>query len=194
MRKTLFILSIFILSLNLTKAQQLTYKLKVVDTQQCSISGLSVLVKETATKEKLNLSTDSNGEVLIELNSGKRWSLSIGKMYNYKVLEVPENGARKSSEFMTYDLKRWERKHRTMPDRSKIEFTYVKQKIYNSTRPTKTESVVQLNIKRANKKPLTYFPVQLTCLETKIIYKGKTDNQGIVRYLVPLGYDYEIIL
>jgi len=79
-----------------------------------------------------------------------------------------------------------------MPDRSKIEFTYVKQKLYNSTRPTKTESVVQLNIKRANKKPLTYYPVNLTCLKTKTIYTGKTDDQGIARYLVPINYDYEI--
>ncbi len=192
MKKIVLFLSILAISFNPAKAQQLTYKLKVVDTQQRAISNLNILVKETATKEKLKLTTNANGEVLIELNSGKRWSLSIGKMYNYKLLEVPENGVRKSSEFMTYDLKRWERKNRPMPDRSKIEFHYIKQKVYNSTHPTKTESVVQLNIKRANKKPLTYYPVQLTCLKTKTIYTGKTDNQGIVRYLVPIGYDYEI--
>ena len=192
MKKLLLILFIIAISFHFSNAQQLTYKLKVVDTQQKIISGLNILVKETATKEKIKLITDANGEVLIELNTGKRWNLSIGKMYNYKLLEVPESGGRRSSEFMTYDLKRWERKNRPMPDRSKIEFSYVKQKVYNSTRPTKTESVVQLNIKRANKKPLTYYQVQLTCLETKTIYKGKTDNQGIVRYLVPIGYDYEI--
>ncbi|RLD65198.1 MAG: hypothetical protein DRI95_09250 [Bacteroidetes bacterium] len=192
MKKLVLILSFITITYVFSNAQQLTYKLKVVDTHQKSISGLNILVKETNTKDKIKLSTDVNGEVLIELNSGKRWSLSIEKMYNYKLLEVPERGARKSSEFMTYDLKRWERKNRPMPDRSKIEFTYIKQKIYNSTRPTKTKLVVQLNIKRADKKPLTYYPVQLTCLETNTIYTGKTDNQGIVRYLVPIGYDYEI--
>jgi hypothetical protein len=192
MKKTLLILSIFILSLSLAKAQQLTYKLKVVDTQQRAISGLNILIKETVTKEKLKLNTDTSGVVLIELNSGKRWSLSVGKMYNYKILEVPEYGSRGLSEFLTYDLKRWERMHRPMPDRSKIDFTYVRQKVSSSARPTKTESVVQLNIKRANKKPLTFYPVNLTCLETKTIYTGKTDKLGIVRFLVAIRKDYEI--
>ena len=192
MKKLSLFLFIIFIAYNFSNAQKLTYKLKVVDTQQRSISNLNILVKETTTKEKIQLITDINGEVLIKLNSGKHWSLSVGKMYNYKVLQVPEKGSAQSSEFMTFDLKRWVRKNRPMPDRSKIEFTYVKQKVYNSTRPTKIESVVQLNIKRANKKPLTYYPVQLTCLETKTIYTGKTDDQGIVRYLVPIGYDYEI--
>ncbi|OQX96257.1 MAG: hypothetical protein B6I20_14660, partial [Bacteroidetes bacterium 4572_117] len=186
------ILFVLIISFNFSTAQQLTYKLRVSDLKQRPISGLNILVKEIATKEKLKFVTDANGEVLIELNTGKRWVLNVGEMYNYKVLVVPENGGRRSRQLMTYNLKSWKRKNLPMPDRSKIEFRYVKQKVYNSTRPTKTESVVQLNIKRANKKPLTNCPVNLTCLKTKTIYTGKTDNQGIVRYLVPIKHDYEI--
>lgn len=171
---------------------QLTYQLKVVDNQQRGINGLQILLKETSTKEKVKLRTDEGGNILIELTSGNKWVMSVGKMYNYKVLEVPKSGFRKSSEHLTYDLKRWERENRPMPDRSKINFTTVKKTVYNSTRATKTESVIQLDIKRANKKPLMDYAVNMTSLKTKTIYSGKTDNQGIARFLLPFGDEYEI--
>jgi len=188
--KKLFLLLAIIITTQLTA--QLTYQLKVVDNQQRAVSSLPILLKETSTKEKIKLRTDGGGNVTIELTTGNRWVLSVGKIYNYKILELPKSGFRKSSEHMTYDLKRWERENRPMPDRSKIDFTLVKQKVYNSTRATKTESVVQLIIKQRDKKPLTDYPVHMTNLESKTIYISETDNQGIARFLVPFGNDYEI--
>lgn len=188
-KQLVFILAIII---SVPINAQLTYQLRVVDNQQRAVSGLQILLKETSTKEKIKLRTDGSGNVLIELNSGSRWVMSIGKMYNYKVLELPKSGFRKSRELMTYDLERWERENRPMPDRSKINFQTVKKKVYNSTRPTKTESVVKLHIKRANKKPLTDYLVNMTSLKAKTIYSGKTDNHGTARFLVPFGDEYEI--
>lgn len=171
---------------------QLTYQLKVVNDQQRAISGLPVILKEIATKEKIKLQTDESGNVAIELTTGNRWSLSVGKMYNYKILELPKSGYRKSSEHITYDLKRWERENRSMPDRSLIDFNVVKQKVYNSTKPSKTESIVILDIKKRNKKPLVDYQVDMTSLKSKTIYRGTTDSQGYARFLLPIGDDYEI--
>ena len=190
MRK-FFILS-FLFVFQLQIIAQLTYQITVVDNQQNPMRGLPVVLKETLTKEKINLSTDGSGIVKIELTTGKSWVLSVGKIFNYKVLEVPESGKRQSREFMTYDLVRWEKENRIMPDRSKIEFTIVKKNIYNSTKATATESIVQLIIKRADKKPLTNYKVDMTSLKNKTIYQGKTDEQGIARFLLPIGEDYEI--
>ncbi len=189
MKQILLSLAIII---SLQLKAQLTYELKVVDNQQKAIRGLQILLKETATKEKIKLRTDGGGNVLIELKSGNRWVISIGKMYNYKVLEVPQSGFRKSKELMTYDLVRWERENRPMPDRSKIDFTTIKKTVYNSTRPTKTESLIKLHIKRANKKPLVDYSVNMTSLKNKTIYIGKTDDQGTARFLLPIGDEYEI--
>ena len=189
MKKLLLFLTI-VISIQLNA--QLTYQLKVVDNQQRAISGLQILLKETSTREKIKYRTDGGGNVLIELTTGNRWIMSVGKMYNYKVLEVPQSGYRKSREHMTYDLLRWERENRPMPDRSKIEFATIKKRVYNSTRPTKTESVIKLNIKRANKKPLVDYEVNMTSLKNKTIYVGKTDNQGSARFLLPFGDEYEI--
>jgi hypothetical protein len=188
--KNFLLLFLFLISIQINA--QLTYELRVVDNQQRAVSNLPILLKETSTKEKIKLRTDGGGNVLIELKSGNRWIVSIGKMYNYKVLDVPQSGYRKSRELMTYDLERWERENRPMPDRSTINFQTVKKTVYNSTRPTKAESVVKLHIKRANKKPLTDFVVNMTSLKTKTIYIGKTDNQGTARFLVPFGDEYEI--
>jgi len=190
MKKLLIFAILFLLHLQISA--QLTYQLTVVDNQQKSMSGLPVVLKENSTKEKINLSTDGSGIVNIELTTGKTWSLSVGKMYNYKLLEVPESGNRKSREFMTYDLARWEKENHPMPDRSKIEFKIVEQKIYNSTKPTTTESIVKLNIKRANKSPLVNYLVDMTSLKNTTIYKAKTDEQGVARFLLPIGEEYEI--
>lgn len=171
---------------------QLSYQLTVVDNQQKPMSNLPVTLKETSTKEKMNLFTNGSGMVNIELSTGRNWTLSVGKMFNYKILEVPESGNRKSREFMTYDLERWEKENRPMPDRSKIEFKIVKQSVYNSTKATKSESVVQLVIKRADKTALKNFPVDMTSLKNSSIYKGKTDDLGIARFLLPVGDEYEI--
>ena len=141
---------------------QLTYKLTVVDKHQFPISGMNVYVKEVLTKEKIQTKTDANGVINLELKSGRKWLLTVGKMYNFKTLLVPEVGFSKRTEFLTYNLEVWIRQNKPAADRSNIKFEYIKQKVYNSTRPTKTHSVVHLLIKRANKKPLKDFPVNLT--------------------------------
>ena len=182
----------FLFSFSLQIFSQLTYQLTVVNNQQNPMSGLHVSLKETSTKEKMNLQTDGSGIVKIELTSGKTWVLSVGKIYNYKLLEVPETGKRQTREFMTYDLERWEKENRPMPDRSVIAFQKVKQNIHNSDKPTKTASIVQLIIKRANKKSLVNYNVDMTSLKNKTIYQGKTNEQGIARFLLPVGEEYEI--
>jgi len=189
--KKLFVFTL-LFSFSLQIFSQLTYQLTVVNNQQDPMSGLPVSLKETSTKEKMNLQTDGSGIVKIELTSGKTWVLSVGKIYNYKLLEVPETGKRQTREFMTYDLERWEKENRPMPDRSVIAFQKVKQNIHNSDKPTKTASIVQLIIKRANKKSLVNYNVDLTSLKNKTIYQGKTDEQGIARFLLPVGEEYEI--
>jgi hypothetical protein len=123
--KNFLLLFLFLISIQINA--QLTYELRVVDNQQRAVSNLPILLKETSTKEKIKLRTDGGGNVLIELKSGNRWIVSIGKMYNYKVLDVPQSGYRKSRELMTYDLERWERENRPMPDRSTINFQTVKK-------------------------------------------------------------------
>ncbi|MFN8257008.1 MAG: VWA domain-containing protein [Bacteroidales bacterium] len=183
-----------ILFFHLPLFAQLTYQLTVVDQYQKPMTNLPVVLKETSTREKLNLYTDGNGVVNIELTTGRNWTMSVGKMYNYKLLEVPESGNRKTKEFMTYDLERWEKENRPMPDRSKIIFQTVKQNVFNSTKSTKTESVVEVIIKKANKGPLANFPVNMTNLKDSIIYTGKTDEQGIARFLLPVDKEYEIDL
>lgn len=171
---------------------QLNYKLTVVDNHQNPLVGMQVYVNEIDTKEKIQIKTDQNGEISIELKTGKNWLLTVGKMYNYKTLIVPENGYSKIKEFLTYDIENWEIQNRPPPDRSNIKFEYVKQNVFNSTQPTSSQSVVHLIAKRANHKPLSNFPINLTCIKTKTIFVTKTDDQGIARFLVPFNQEYEI--
>jgi uncharacterized protein YegL len=186
------LLIVLSLALSVSIHGQLTYKITVVNDQQYPVPNLPVVLKETSTKEKLRFSTDQNGYVTFTLSTGRFWTLSIGEIVDYKKLEVPESGHANASEYITYDMKRWERDHKPLPDRSKMDFTIIKQNISKSEMPTENKSVVSLIIKLSNKKPLIDYNIALTSLKDKIIYQSKTDKQGVARFLVPIGQDYEI--
>ncbi len=166
--------------------------IKVVNVNGSAAKGLYVVLRETSTNKKITYRTDSYGKVVINLDEGRFWWLSIGKLRNMRQLEVPENGRASGSQYITYDVAKWEREHRRMPDRSKINFTVEKQKIKANHKATKTHSVVELKIKKLDKTPLLNFPVRFTCLATKIQYEGKTDYKGVARFFIPINNDYEI--
>jgi len=186
-----FLIALLLL-VSTTAFGQLTYKLTIVNDQQYPVSNLPVVLKETSTKEKLRFNSDQYGNVSFTLNTGQTWSMSIGEMTDYKILEVPESGQRNATEFITYDLKRWDREHRPLPDRSKLNITFIKQDIAKSAAPSEKKSVVSLIMKRSNKKPLTDYRVDITSLKDNITYQATTDKQGIARFYLPIGQEYEI--
>ncbi len=193
MKKTLSLLLIILSSAISVQSQgSIKYSVKVINKHSSPMKSLALTFKESVTKEKIVKYTNKYGEASIELNRGKNWWLSVGKMYKYRIIEVPELAKATDSELITYNLKRWERENRPMPDRSKISFTSEKQTIKSSHKPTKTHTIVELVIKKRNNHPLTSFPIQLTCIKAKMQYLTKTDHAGKARFFVPIKSDYEI--
>jgi Ca-activated chloride channel family protein len=194
MKKNLSFFVFFFLFLSLLHAQNgtLDYQLTVLNTKLSPLSGLAIIVQESSTNQKLKFTSDSRGMVAFKLDTGKIWWLSVGKMYKYESLEVPERGITKSSATVTYDLKNWERENRPMPDRSKINFEIIKANTKENLQPTAKMSVAEVIVKRKNGAGLPDFSLTLTCIKEKKQYLGKTDKIGKARFLVPINNDYEI--
>jgi len=195
MKKTVIIfsiISIFILPLTSFSQSKLTFRLTVVDLKQKPIKNLKVVFKESVLKKKITKYTDYNGNLTIELNEGAKWWMSVGKMYKYRYLEVPEYGTAEGSEHMTYDIATWEHENQPMFNRANITFTEIN---YASTSKQKTaadETYLRLKLSKSDKTPLRNYPVTLTDINLKKKYITKTDNNAYAHFNIPYGKTYEI--
>jgi uncharacterized protein YegL len=149
-------------------------------------------MKESVTNEKIVYYTDYAGTANIELDHGGRWWMTIGKMYKYQYLDVPEYGRASGSELMTYDIKSWEHEHQPMFNRSGIQFSNIEQKLKTSDKPKSDEVDFNLHVKRSDRSGLPVFSVTITCIEDKIKYKAMTNGEGTARLMLPYGKTYEI--
>lgn len=193
MKKNLyFLVLITFLSINVFAQGSLKYSITIKDTSQKPIKNLKIVMKESATNEKIVYYTDYAGTANIELDHGGRWWMTIGKMYKYQYLDVPEYGRASGSELMTYDIKSWEHEHQPMFNRSGIQFSSIEQKLKTSDRPKSDEVDFNLHVKRSDRSGLPVFPVTITCIEDKIKYKAMTNGDGTARLMLPYGKTYEI--
>jgi hypothetical protein len=51
--------------------------IKVVNNQQDPMSNVPVTLIETSTKQRISKNTNTNGEVVFEIKTGKEWAVNI---------------------------------------------------------------------------------------------------------------------
>jgi len=163
----------------------------VLDNHGTPVANKPVTLIESSTKEYKSFKTNSEGKVAFTLTTGREWNLSIDRMKNYKVVEVPPVGESTRSMTVIYDMVHYERIHRTPVDRSTMSLEQIAPAA--NTRPTPgTEASVLLKIKRDDGGPLANFPVNITCYNIGKTFTGKTNTDGMATFIVPANNDYEI--
>lgn len=167
-------------------------EVKVRNNQGQMIPNQEITLVENRTFERKEFKTDATGKVTVLLDSGQDWTLNIGEMRNYKTFRVPENGNRKGSMSVTYDLEHWNRISKPPVDRSKLQIRDIPQTIASTQKPTAKESVVELELKDKAGKSAKGIEVKMTCYETLRSYVTKTDKYGEARFLVPIKQNYQI--
>ncbi|MPM18601.1 hypothetical protein SDC9_65014 [bioreactor metagenome] len=193
MKKILFYLTGMILFIPaaLSQGSCLT-TIHVYDNHGQPMANTQITLIETSSKAYISKKTNSSGEAVIDITSGKEWSLSVGKIKNYKLIEIPENGKATRNMNITYDYADWERSHRPPVDRSTMNLTTVPIPAAGSKPVQGTEAIIRLKINRENNSPLANFPVNLTCYSQGKTFLGKTNAAGVASFIVPVNSEYEV--
>jgi Mg-chelatase subunit ChlD len=175
---------------------QTEYKLalKVLDNQAKPIANTEVLFTEMQTKQKIRINTNSLGIANYNFTSGKFWQFDILQIKDYYVwqFEVRENIKMTTSRTVTYDYKNYLRESRPVIDRSKLNLQVIDQKFAATEKPTATEGIAKVEVRRANNQPLTNFLVQITCYALNKSYRAYTDAKGTACFKVPINNDFQI--
>ncbi|MES2592800.1 MAG: VWA domain-containing protein [Bacteroidota bacterium] len=188
----ILLLSIYACIINCEAQGTASYSIRVNDNQLQPMSNIPVTLIETTSKERISKSTDSQGKVTFELNSGREWAMNILQMKNCGYIEIPENGKSTGSRSITYDYKHYERKHRPLVDRNSLNIHTEDQTTLKSPKYSQAEAVVHLRILKEDKSSLSNFPVNLTCYKLEKTFLGKTDKTGVAYFKVPTMNEFEV--
>ena len=170
----------------------ITYGMQIIDGNNQPVANLGVSAIETSSFQKVVGKTDQNGVVILELNNGIEWSLSIGEIKNDVTIESLPFQAVEMKELYIYDLKAYKRKLKQDPNRTNDGYTEVIQKANADTPFEQPNCMLRLTIKHPDGNKLSGIKVSLVDVSNKTIYTDVTDNEGLAVFVVPNKTNYEI--
>ena len=166
--------------------------IKVINNQQDPMSNVPVTLIETSTKQRISKNTNINGEVVFEIKTGKEWAVNILEMKNCSFIYDFDSGYSTGRNLITYDIQHYRRTHRTKLDRKSLKIITIDQsRLVVTKHDTKTASV-KLKIVKDDGSPLKNFAVNLTSYKLEQTFLGKTNEEGIANFIVPINTEYEI--
>ena len=166
--------------------------IKVINNQQDPMSNVPVTLIETSTKQRISKNTNINGEVVFEIKTGKEWAVNILEMKNCSFIYDFDSGYSTGRNLITYDIQHYRRTHRTKLDRKSLKIITIDQsRLVVTKHDTKTASV-KLKIVKDDDSPLKNFAVNLTSYKLEQTFLGKTNEEGIANFIVPINTEYEI--
>jgi len=166
------------------------YHLQVLDNQGSVKRDIAVVFIETSTFERIETKTDGGGKLDMVFDHGKEWSVTVGDMYNCAT--VHSSGRGRGMDLVTYDLVRYERENRILPDRRGMQFEQVPQTLTKMAPSTGAASVVRVILENDASVLFPNIPVTLTCFATMKQYTAKTNARGEAYFQVPGNNDYEV--
>lgn len=188
--KNIFAVCFALIAINVNAQTNFTYHLTVKDNQSKPKGGLPVNFIETSTFEKLSFTTNAQGELDVVFDHGDEWMGSVGEMYNSLLIKSRGNG--RGSDFVTYDLVKFERENRILPNRNSITFKQTPQNFTTMVKPTATQSTVKIVLESSDGSKVSGTPVTITCFKLEEQFRGKTNANGECIFQLPISQDYEI--
>ena len=196
-KNLLLIFSFLILSIPFASSsfgQNIILQLKVLDNRGRPYAGKQVEFVEMQTKEKVTATTNSQGILNTKLEGGTYWQYNMGDIKNYYKwqLRAPQRGTSTQKVTTTYDFESYERESRPAVDRSLLNIEKIEVSNQKNLKATEEESLVRLKINKADRTPLSNYPVSITSYKLLKTWTANTDQIGSVTFLVPKGTEYEI--
>lgn len=192
--KLLLIFAFFCLPTSFIFAQDILLQLKVLDNKGRPFANKKVDFVEMQTQKTVTETTNNQGILNVKLEGGKYWQYNIEKVKNYYKwqLRAPQRGISSQKRTSTYDYKNYERESRPAIDRSLLEIEKIDFPSKQGLRPTENESVIKINVKKANRMALSNYPISITSYKLLKTWTTTTDRTGTAYFLVPNNTDYEI--
>ena len=166
--------------------------IKVVNNQQDPMSNVPVTLIETSTKQRISKNTNTNGEVVFEIKTGKEWAVNILEMKNCSFIYDFDSGYSTGRNLITYDIEHYRRTHRAKLDRKFLKITTIDQSRLVVTKHDSKTALVKLKIVKDDDSPLKNFAVNLTSYKLEQTFLGKTNEEGIANFIVPINTEYDI--
>lgn len=187
----------FCLLFNFIVFSQSNYKrvqtIKVINNQQDPIANIPVTLIETSTKHRISKNTNSNGEAIFTITTGKEWAVNILEMKNCSYIYDIDSGYYSTGEnLITYDKEHYRRTHRAKVDRKQYVFTQIDQTKLVAPKKDATTAIVKLVVLKEDDSPLKNYDVNLTSYKLQKTFLGKTNDQGKAIFLVPINTEFEI--
>jgi uncharacterized protein YegL len=166
--------------------------IKVINNKQDPMSNVPVTLIETSTKQRISKNTNTNGEVVFEIKTGKEWAINILEMKNCSFIYDFDSGYSTGSNLITYDINHYRRTHRAKLDRKSLKIITIDQSRLVVTKHDSKTALVKLKIVKDDDSPLKNFAVNLTSYKLEQTFLGKTNEDGIANFIVPINTEYEI--
>lgn len=188
--KFLFTFLVGMLSVSCSFAQY-QFSLTLLDNKGAPLPNKAVSFIEVNTFERMVFKTDGTGHLNMVFDHGKEWACNVGEMYN--CLRVKTDGRGAGSNTLTYDLQAYQRENRIAPDRRKMTFEEVPQKLRAMNPPASSyESIIRVVLANKTEEVFPNVPVTLTCYATLKKYTTVTNHKGEAFFEVPNSQEYEI--
>jgi uncharacterized protein YegL len=168
------------------------HTIMVINNQQDPMPNIPVTLIETSTKQRISKTTNNKGEVVFEIKTGKEWAVNILEMKNCSFIYDFDKGYSTGRNLITYDIEHYRRKNRLKLDRKSLKITTIDQtKLVVIPHDSKTASV-KLKIVKDDDSPLKNFAVNLTSYKLEQTFLGKTNEDGIANFIVPINTEFDI--
>ncbi|MEM7037605.1 MAG: VWA domain-containing protein [Bacteroidota bacterium] len=172
----------------------LNLNLTVLNHQGKPMTDTEVEFIETQTRERVLTQTDKTGKLSHRFESGQYWQINIKDIRNYYFwqVQVKPKKSYTMNKTITYSYKRYERETRAVVDRSKLNIKVIAQNNNGSERADRENGIIRMEIKKADKKPLSNFPIAITSYKLRSTWTTKTNAGGIAFFKVPINNEYDV--
>jgi hypothetical protein len=176
-------------------SQQVDLTLTAYDSQGKPMPSIAVNFIETETRELVTVKTNAEGKLHVVLKKGKLWQINVLKivdnhMWQVVIPQIP-GAISTQSRVITYDYTKWLRENRPYVNRKLLDLKTENVKNQNKA-PTTGFGQVRLMIRKNDKKPLTQYPVAITCYKLLKTYSTATNLNGEAFFTVPIDNEYQV--
>jgi len=192
MKKLILFTVLCLCGSNLLAQGNIIYQLVVFDKLQKPIQDLTVSATETTSNEKVIGKTDGQGLIVLELNNGKEWKMTVGELERDLIITAVPFQITQMQEMFLYDIDMIKRKASQDPSRTYEGYETVKQTATATTSFEETHCMAKVNLKNPAQKMLPGQTVRLVNIKSKKIYEDITDASGNAIFIVPNASNYEI--
>ncbi len=184
------VISLFITTTSYSQGNYF-YEITIVGKGNSPLNGVKVWLKDKNSGITILRYSDYAGKVSFDIPPG-HWTVNLEGLPNYDEIELKGKEIGKRKLTLSYDKEKIEDENRIVNKRSSVHFSEIVQQKVTSQMPATDSCIVKVKLYDLNKRPVKKSSVQLVGVDYALLFKGKTNAQGIATFHVPKGIRYAI--